>query len=75
MYCKICNSCGEDGCCPATICTNHKDGEYCETNQKTLKVSYYTLREFYDFLYEDKTKNKEYIDKLNEIEDRIEDLY
>jgi hypothetical protein len=29
-YCPICEACGEDGCCPATSCEQHPDGDYCK---------------------------------------------
>ena len=72
VYCKICSSCGEEGCCIPTICQNHKDGKYCESNLMVMKIAYCTLRDFYNWLYENESANKNIIDKLNEIEDKVE---
>lgn len=72
VYCKICSSCGEEGCCIPTICQNHKDGMYCESNLMAMKIAYCTLRDFYNWLCENKSANKNIIDKLNEIEDKVE---
>lgn len=30
VYCKHCGACGEEGCCSGEMCTNEKDGLYCE---------------------------------------------
>lgn len=75
IYCKICSSCGEEGCCAPTICRNHKDGLYCEFNLLTLKVAYCTLRDFYNWLYENESDNRILIDKLNELEDKVEEEF
>jgi len=64
MYCKICNACGEETCCPPTICKNHKDGKYCEWYFEELKRSHRVLRDLLEFLYEDEEKNVELINKL-----------
>ena len=53
-YCPHCSSCGETGCCSPTSCINHKKGFYCQTNQDALKVSYWTLNEFWNELDEKK---------------------
>lgn len=39
-YCPVCDSCGEDGCCPATSCEQDPRGHYCETYLKELKFGY-----------------------------------
>ena len=54
VYCPYCSSCGETGCCSPTSCINHKKGFYCQTNQDALKVSYWTLNEFWNGLDEKK---------------------
>lgn len=67
-YCPHCNSCGETGCCSPTICTNHPDGYYCETNRRELRISYYTLNEFWSSVVD-----KDIEKKLSEIYDKYED--
>lgn len=62
VYCPHCSSCGETGCCAPTACINHPKGYYCETNQDALKVSYWTLNEFWEQL-----EDGEVEDKLSEI--------
>ena len=54
VYCTYCTSCGETGCCSPTSCINHKKGFYCQTNQDALKISYWTLKEFWKQLDEKK---------------------
>jgi len=65
-YCPHCTSCGETGCCSPTICLNHPEGYYCETNQDALKVSYFTLNEFWNQLDEN---------KFPEVEKLLEEIY
>jgi hypothetical protein len=75
IYCKICSSCGEEDCCIPTICKNHKDGIYCESNLLAMKVAYCTLKDFYNWLYENEGANKYIIDKLNKLKDKVEDEF
>lgn len=70
VYCPYCNSCGDTGCCFPTICINHPKGRYCERNMGDLRVAYYTLDKFWQWVYNNKESNKEVIDKLNNIYDR-----
>jgi hypothetical protein len=56
VYCPYCSSCGETGCCPPTMCTNHQKGKYCGYNQDMLKVSYWTLEDIKKWLYNEKEK-------------------
>lgn len=64
-YCEYCDSCGVDDCCSPTKCLNNDKGIYCKYSQETLKISYWTLREFWNNL--DNEKYPE-IDKiLNDI--------
>ena len=49
-YCKICGGCGEDGCCSAINCQQHKDGLYCETYLKDMKFAYRMYRDTADML-------------------------
>jgi hypothetical protein len=73
VYCPYCTSCGETGCCSPTICINHPKGFYCERNMGDLRVSYYTLDKFWQWIYNNKDSNKEVLDKLNEIYDKEND--
>lgn len=63
-YCPICESCGEDGCCPATVCKQHLNGKYCETNLKELKFAYLC---FHDIL--------KLLDGDDKYENRVDELY
>lgn len=74
-YCKICNSCGEEGCCPPTTCSNHPKGKYCEGNMGILKSSYWTLRDLYNELYKNEEKNKEIIDLINSLKDKNDEIF
>ena len=73
VYCSYCQSCGETGCCPPTICTNHKKGKYCEYNQYHLKVSYWSLKDISLWLLENEketiSKEEVYL-KVREIKER-----
>ena len=60
IYCPYCTSCGETGCCSPTSCLNHPKGFYCETNQDALKVSYWTLNEFWNNYFEEQSKKENY---------------
>lgn len=65
-YCPYCSGCGETGCCAPTSCINHPKGHYCETNNDALKVSYWTLNEFWNQLDEK---------KYPEVENLLSDIY
>jgi hypothetical protein len=49
--CKICTACGEDGCCSATMCVQHKDGEYCQGYLEELKIGYKMFEWTYNHIY------------------------
>lgn len=66
-YCPYCSSCGVDGCCSPTKCVNNKNGYYCTGNMADLKISYWVLKDFTKFLYQDEEKNKELIEKIDEL--------
>lgn len=70
VYCPYCSSCGETGCCSPTICKNHPKGFYCERNMGDMRASYYTLDNFYKWIYNNRENHKEVYDKLNEIYDK-----
>lgn len=48
-YCIMCGACGEDGCCPPTIC-KQANGEYCEYYLKLLKATYLTHLKIFEEL-------------------------
>lgn len=50
-YCKICTACGEDGCCPATMCTMEDGCEYKGTYHTELRDGYIFMKEFYEKIY------------------------
>lgn len=62
-YCKICTGCGEDGCCSAVHCEQHKDGRYCETYLRDLKFAYLMFDSIQDFLKDDE-ESKKAIDEI-----------
>jgi hypothetical protein len=51
-YCKVCEACGEDGCCSALMCKMDKNGDYCETYLKELQLSYKFERDFFKEIYD-----------------------
>jgi len=50
-YCPVCSGCGEDLCCPATMCQQHPDGSYCNMYLKDLKFAYKMNKWVTDNLY------------------------
>jgi hypothetical protein len=62
-YCPICDCCGEDGCCSAAFCKQHKDGHYCETYLNELKFSYWMYKDLMNLVCND-PKYKDEIDKI-----------
>ena len=60
LYCKICSACGEDGCCSALICKQHKDGLYCEGYLRDLKFKASVLDDCFELL--EKHCDKEFDD-------------
>jgi len=71
QYCKICDSCGEDGCCSAVSCQQHPEGDYCKTYLRDLKFGYIMYKELFNMVSED-PKYKDQVDKIwDETYDRI----
>lgn len=64
IYCRVCTGCGEDGCCSALICSQDKDGLYCETYLLELKFAYLMYRDMFEVLYKG---NEVVIDKIYDI--------
>jgi len=62
-YCPVCQSCGEDGCCPATSCQQHPDGHYCKTYLAELQFGYIMYHEIMRLVEED-PKYKDVISKI-----------
>jgi hypothetical protein len=75
IYCKVCQSCGISDCCSPSICQADKDGLYCRSNLNEMRVAFWTLKDLYNWLCEDKEANKVIIDKINEIEDGYEENF
>lgn len=80
-YCPYCTSCGETGCCKPTICINHPKGHYCQTNQDELKISFWTLNEFWNTYFEEEAKKENYTHTftketiLKEVEAKLDEIY
>jgi hypothetical protein len=62
-YCPICEACGEDGCCPATSCQQHPDGDYCKGYLAELKFTYWMYKDLMNLVADD-PKYKDAIDKM-----------
>ena len=68
VYCKICGGCGEDGCCSAASCEQHKDGMYCESYLNDLRFSHLMFNDIYELLEGDLKKKVDIIyDKNSDI--------
>jgi hypothetical protein len=68
-YCPVCSGCGEDGCCPATMCEQSSEGAYCETYLKELKFGYIMYHKILELI----DKDEKYEEKVNEIFDETWD--
>jgi hypothetical protein len=64
-YCPVCSGCGEDGCCPATMCKQSPEGDYCETYLKELKFGYIMYHKILELI----DKDEKYEEKVSEIFD------
>ena len=51
-YCVMCGACGEEGCCPPTIC-KQMNGEYCDYYLKVLKATYVAHTKMFEELPEE----------------------
>jgi hypothetical protein len=71
IYCRVCESCGEDGCCSALNCRHSADGMYCKSYLKDLKFSYILSRELLKLI--DQHKDIELNKKLDEVYSNIWD--
>lgn len=63
LYCPVCESCGEDGCCSALNCMHTPNGYYCETYLNELKFGYKMYHQLIK-LVEDDERYKKLIDKI-----------
>ena len=70
-YCKVCEGCGEDGCCPATFCQQSPDGKYCKSYLLDLKFGYLMFLELHELIYNDPLYEKEVKTIYNRIYDEI----
>jgi len=69
-YCKICDSCGEDGCCSALSCKQDPNGDYCKTYLKDLQFGYRMYKELVNLLENDEKYQKQ----IDEIWDKTYDI-
>jgi hypothetical protein len=69
-YCPICSGCGEDGCCPATVCEQSPEGDYCQTYLKELKFGYIMYHKILKMIDGD----EKYEEKVNEVFDKTWDI-
>jgi hypothetical protein len=70
-YCPICDSCGEDGCCPATACKQHNDGKYCKTYLKELQFGYLMYHKIFKMVENDSKYEDQINDVFSELWDKI----
>ena len=62
-YCKNCGSCGNEGCCPPTMCTFEKDCKYKETYLQDLEFGYLMYQELSEMIYNKcEKRNQDYDD-------------
>ena len=73
-YCKICQSCGEIGCCPIFMCENHPEGKYCDMYFNELQDNNEEYTILLDFLRKNEV-TKEILDTFFEKYDEIKDGY
>lgn len=71
IYCKICDACGEDGCCSAAFCKHHPEGYYCNGYLKELKFGYLMYKELINLVGDDSKYEEIISKKWNEIYDEI----
>ena len=74
-YCPECSACGEEGCCPATMCKQSDKGHYCDSYLNSLKFTYILHEKFIKHLYEDEENNKEIIKFYNKLWDETDDKF
>jgi hypothetical protein len=70
-YCKICDACGEDGCCSAASCKQHPDGHYCKGYLKELKFGYLMYKELMNLVGDDPRYEEMISKKWNDLYDQI----
>lgn len=70
-YCKVCDGCGEEGCCIPTFCQQSPDGKYCESYLLDLKFGYLMFQELHELIYNDPLYEKEVKTIYNRIYDEI----
>lgn len=67
-YCKVCNGCGEDGCCSSLNCTNDENGKYCHTYFRDLQEDKRMFNLLYNFLsIKYKNVNNEFWERFDEL--------
>ena len=64
-YCKVCESCGEEGCCPPTCCEQHPEGKYCDYYLEILKNTYKLHVKIINEIY---NEDEKYLELINIIE-------
>lgn len=68
-YCPVCDSCGETGCCPSSICTQEEGCKYPNTNLVDLKYNYTSLKRLIVVMYQDKERYSDLLGELDKITD------
>lgn len=72
IYCKHCGACGEEGCCPPTVCVQKQGGKYCDYYLHQLKVSNEVIEELFGWLLDN--EYHEVLTKIGELEDKFENI-
>lgn len=70
-YCKSCGGCGEEGCCPATICS--MDGDFCASYLRDLKFEYTFGKQLYNLVEQKGTP--ELKQEMRDLFDKLFDIH
>jgi hypothetical protein len=68
MYCDICESCGDENCCPPTRCKQNNNGKYCENYLNILKNTYKLHVKLINEIYTDENLYKNLITLIENYE-------
>ena len=66
VYCPVCTSCGEEGCCSPIHCQQHAKGFYCEGAMRDLKWGYQMFKDTSNLIPQDAETQKKYDEAFEE---------
>jgi len=70
VYCPMCTSCGETGCCSPLACQQDPNGMYCRGNLNELKFGYLMFEDLYNLI----SKDEKLSETLSEIYNKNWDI-